>query len=240
MTHFVNDEVEAEYDKLVDGKNPITVIKQLAENYNDTCYDIGCILYTMKFTDIYKTIDGKKYYSDNHTKWKAFCEDNLSISYRTAQYWLNLYRYFVSEMGMSKAQLKELGWHKAKELIDVTDDSDVLSDTLKRANDMNVAEVTAYAEAIRRTGDANVDVPRFVDFKFRLPATQGTHINEILNTASVQCNGDKSEAFFMVVLEWFQDRHPVSEEDRNTYLVSEDTLDNNGQELPKDIMELLG
>jgi hypothetical protein len=233
-------DTQQEYEDLVGNVGPIQRIKELAEKYNENCYDIGCVLFHLKENDIYKTIDGSKYYSDKHTKWKGFCEENLSISYRTAQYWLNLYRYFIAEMGMSKTILQELGWSKAKELIDITDDPDKLSELVMSAKTMTINDLRAtIVDFLQREGQDNREITKFKSFNFRLPEMQSEHAAEILDLAAKSCDGDRNQAFFKIFLEWFQFNNPVSEQEKNTYLVNTDTLDDNGEQLPESILSIL-
>lgn len=222
----MTEETEFEYESILDGKSPIDRIKQLAENYNETCYDIGCILYHLKENDTYKTINGTKYYSDNHSKWKLFCEENLSISYRTAQYWLNLYRYFVVDMGMSKDGLKGMGWAKAKELIDITDDVDVLTKFVNESKDKTINELKAsITDYQKKDGQDTRDVVTFKAFNFRLPAIQAEHAAEIIAIAQQQCNGDLNEGFWKVLIEWYQSNLPVkSTEDKETFLEKDEEI----------------
>lgn len=234
----MSEETYDEYANILAGNDPIARLNELALTINEHYFDVGCILYHLKEDDIYKTIDGNKYYSDKHTKWKQFCEDHLSVSYRTAQYWLNLYRYF-SDMGISRDKLRSIGWSKAKELIDITDDPSTLDIILTRAEQMTIGELRAFIEDYKVTENATAEVTKFKKFVFNLPAAQSEHAEEIIKAAARHTEGDMNEAFWMIALEWYQRHHPLDEDAERVYLVTEDSLDDNGQVLPEEIMQIL-
>lgn len=233
------EESSDEYDRILGGAEPLEKLGELALTINEHYFDVGCILFHLKENDIYKMIEGKKYYSDKHTKWKQFCEENLSVSYRTAQYWLNLYRYFT-EMGISRDKLGTLGWSKAKELIDVTEDAADLDRIIKAAEDMTIAQLQAYIAdyKVEVDGGTPAETVKFKKFTFHLPAAMSEHAEEILSQAAASCNGDLNEGFFKVLIEWQQVMHPLPVGSENVYLVSEDNLADDGSELPADIMKI--
>lgn len=230
------DETRDEYIRILDGADPLERLNQLALSINEHYFDVGCVLFHLKETDTYKQIEGNKYYSEKHTKWKEFCEDKLSISYRTAQYWLNLYRYF-SEMGISRDKLQSLGWSKAKELIDVTEDHVLLDELLTIAEDLTISELQAYIADYKVT-DEKPEVTKFKKFAFSLPEAQSEHAQELINAAARACNGNLNEGFFKILIEWSQVYNPLPENAENIYLEDETTLDDNGQDLPTEIIRL--
>lgn len=231
------EETVDEYERILGGANPIEKLNELARVINEHYFDVGCILYHLKEDDIYKTIDGNKYYSDKHTKWKNFCDDHLSVSYRTAQYWLNLYRYFT-EMGISRDKLVNIGWSKAKELIDITEDPALLDDILSKAEEMTIGQLRAYIEEYK-VNDADPEFVKFKRFTFNLPGIQSEHADEILKIAQAECNGDLNEGFWKIILEWYQMKNPLPVDSDDVYLLKTDNLDDYGQELPREVSELL-
>lgn len=231
------EETEDEYRRIIGNSDPLDKLNELALTINEHYFDVGCVLYHLKETDTYKTIEGNKYYSDKHTKWKAFCEEKLSISYRTAQYWLNLYRYF-SEMGIAREKLANLGWSKAKELIDVTEDPVILDQILEAAPDMTIAQLQAYIQDFKVDVDGEAETVSFKKFTFSLPAAMSEHAQEVVNAAARECGNDLNEGFFKILIEWYQIKNPLPEGSENMFLVSDDTLDDFGQELPEEVQKL--
>lgn len=127
-----------EFDKIVGNKDPIEVVKVYARAVADHYYDVGMMLYVIKENDLYHNVERGKYISENHKLWRAFVEDHISdIGYRTAQYWINTWHYFWS-MNKTKADLQGIGWAKAKELINVTEDEEVLNELLEFAKDNTI------------------------------------------------------------------------------------------------------
>lgn len=227
------EETREEYLTILNGADPLDKLNEIAATINEHYFDVGCILYHLKESDTYKQIDGEKYKSEKHSKWKQFCEDKLSISYRTAQYWVNLYRYF-SEMGISRDKIQSLGWSKAKELIDSTDDPEVLDRFIQAAEEMTINELQAFIESYTENGEPG-EVTKFKRFNFNLPEAMSEHAEEILKLAAKSCDGNQNEAFFKILIEWSQVYHPLPDNAENTYLVE---ADENGQALPDNILKL--
>lgn len=217
------DNPDADYERILGGKDPIEALNELSLTVHEHYYDVGCILYHLKDGDGYKTIDGNFYYSEKHSKWKQFCEDKLTISYRTAQYWLNLYRYFLAmDIGRDKLQL--LGWSKAKELIDVTEDAAKLDEIIAAAETMTLNELRAYIANYKVSiGKDTRETVDFKKFSHSLPMAQAEHAEEIIKAAMRETNGDQNEAFWKILVEWHQFTNPIPDVDYDTYLVSTET-----------------
>lgn len=233
------EETQGEYERILAGSDPLDKLSELSIQINENYFDVGCVLFHLKEMDTYKTIEGKKYYSEKHTKWKEFCEDHLSISYRTAQYWLNLYRYF-SEMGISRDKLRNLGWSKAKELIDVTEDVAVLDSLIQAAEKMTITDLQAYITDFEQKVDTDeeAEIVKYKKFNFSLPAAQSVHAQEIVEAAARECGNNMNEGFWQILVEWYQWKNPLPPGSDDVYLVSESMLDDSGQELPKELQEL--
>lgn len=230
------------FEQLTEKEDAISVLNKLAENVNNSYYDIGCILYNLKENDIYKTIEGNKYYSDGHSQWKKFCEDHLKISYRTAQYWLNLYHYF-DKMGVTKDRIKDIGWSKAKELIDITDDVNVLERAIKVAEEGTIQDLRAHIAIIEsmseRIGEDNREEIKSKKLTFIYYEEAANAITEILEKAAAENNGSVSEALFQICVEWYQNKNYIPS-DEDVVLSYDGPTDDNGEDLPLDLAEHLG
>lgn len=202
------------FEELTDVTEPIHLAKTLANDVQDSYFDLGCLLYHIKNDDIYKTYDGKKYYSDKHKLWKRFCEDHISVSYRTAQYWLNIYRYFT-DMGISKERLKQVGWSKAKELIDLTDDTNILEAAIKIAEDPHktIRDLEAFCDTIERSetkiGEDTRETLKATAFNFKFYEAAAETVEQIVNQTAQGTGGDRNQALFKIVIEWYQSQNEV-------------------------------
>lgn len=200
--YAVNELVD-HYETLVGNGDPVTVVSTLADAVNSCYYDIGCILFNLKRTEAYRKY-GHEYDKDNHAGWKAFCNDILvGINYRTAQYWLNIYRYYDG-MGFDKDRVIAMGWSKAKELVDFTELPDKLEAAVSFAEEHSIADVKGYVEL--NTPDVNGEVgnaPIKVEpFRFYLAEEPAVHIKQILEDATRYTDGDLNSAFFKICIEW--------------------------------------
>lgn len=230
------------YEELTEREDAISVLNRLAENVNSSYYDIGCILYTLKENDIYKTMDGNKYYSDTHSNWKRFCEDKLNVSYRTAQYWLNLYHYF-DKMGITKDRIKHIGWSKVKELIDLTDDVNVLERAIVVAEEGTIQDLKAHIAIVESmstpVGEDNREQVKSKKLTFVYYEAAADAVTEVLEEIAKENNGSMSEALFQLCVEYKQNKNYVPDLD-DMVIVQTGTLDDNGQELPTELIEHIG
>lgn len=189
---------------------------KLANNIQGKYFDLGEMLYELKENDYYKMIDGGKYYSDNHTKWKQFCEENLPIGYRTAQYWLQIYRYFT-DMGVDKDRLTMVGWSKAKELIDLTDNTNILEEGLKLAETGTLQQVQSFVAHVKATtekvGEDTRETLNGKKFNFMFYEAAGETVEQILNEAAQDTGGNIQDAFFKILVEWYQTKGDVTSYD---------------------------
>jgi hypothetical protein len=185
---------------------------KLANNIQGKYFDLGEMLYELKENDYYKLIENGKYYSDNHSKWKQFCDENLPIGYRTAQYWLSIYRYFT-DMGVEKERLAKVGWSKIKELIDLTDNTNLLEEALKVAETGSLKDVQSYVAHIKSTteqvGPDTRETLNGKKFEFMFYEAAAETVDQILTEASLDTNGNMNEALFKVLIEWHQSRQDV-------------------------------
>jgi hypothetical protein len=208
-----------------DAADLINRAKILANNIQDNYFDLGELLYEIKEGDHYKLIDNKKYYSDTHAKWKSFCEDNLSVSYRTAQYWLTIYRYFT-DMGIGKEAVSKIGWSKAKELVDLTDDTNVLRHAMDIAETQTMQELKAYIAEVKsgteKSGEDTREEVKFKEFKFKFYEAAAESMEQILQEAMKDTSGNKNEAVFKIFIEWYQQRQVESSVAETDVLVYEE------------------
>jgi hypothetical protein len=206
-------------ERLIDSAN------KLANSIHDKYWDLGEVLYELKENDFYKLIEGKKYYSDKHTKWKSFCEDKLDIGYRTAQYWLNIYRYFT-DMGIEKDELKKIGWSKAKELIDLTEDVNVLRSAMKKAESSTLEELQHFCATIEKSekklGEDTRETLKTSKFTFYFQEAAAEAVEEIINETAQKCEGDRNAALFQILIEWKQAQIPENVDPFSEYQVEEE------------------
>ncbi len=198
---------------MTDSEDLVELAVTLADKVQDHYYDLGAILFRLKDEGHYKLVDNKAYWSEKHSGWKTFCEDKLSVSYRTAQYYLRMFEYFET-MDISKEDLKGIGWSKAKELIDVTDNKQVLEACIERAKTGTLQELQSYILTfVERVGEDHREELKGKTFNFRIYEAAGETVDQILSLAAKSTNGNKNEAFFKVCVEWFQTTNPLKQED---------------------------
>lgn len=186
---------DTNYTELTKNVGALYVAQLLARSVQENYYDLGCVLYHLKESGDYSRYC-PQYNKPNHGSWKDFCNEQLDgISYRTAQYWINLYRYF-RDMGVSKEDVLKMGWSKAKELIDSTDRKEELDALITYAETHTIDEVRDHVDGL--LNDAQ---PQAYTFQFRLYEGAGEAAREYLNEVALETNGDLNHAFFKILVE---------------------------------------
>lgn len=216
------------FEELTATQNPIVLAQELSANVQETYFDLGCLLYNIREGDLYKTFKGNRYYSNGHKKWKQFLEENFSVSYRTAQYWMNIYRYF-SEMGIDRDRITKIGWSVIKELVDVTKDVNVLNRGLAIAENGTLDDVKAWASSVETEvelipGDGETLTSKTFKFKFYEAAGETVEqiMAEVMKEEGIE---NMNEAFFKIMIEWYQARIPATDVELMDYATEEEEED---------------
>lgn len=185
--------------------NIVDYVIDLSKSVNLTYYDMGEALFYIKNSDIIDTVDDGAY-SNDKASWKRFCEDKLEISYRTAQYWLNIYEYFYS-MNIDKDELATVGWSKSKEIVDVTDVPQHLDTMLKYAKEHSIQELKDYIINYKVKYGINDGEPlnTYTSIKFKLPAYQSEVVDNALSMAKeIFGTTDNNDSLANILLDWTQ------------------------------------
>lgn len=190
------------FDDIVGNKDPIHVVQIYAKEVVSHYYDVGMLLYVIKENELYHNVEKGKYVAENHKLWKQFVEEQIpDIGYRTAQYWINMWHYFWS-MNKSKADLDGIGWAKAKELVNVTEDGEVLDELLEFAKDNTI-------EALKAEIQKHLPTEKKKDPVFKLNLKTSVAIGETITEAlslskKVNDSGDDNAALIEIIVEWYQ------------------------------------
>lgn len=183
----------------------IDVVKlaiELSDGVSSTYYDLGELLFYIKNSGILSEVDGG-IYADNTASWKRFCEDKLSIGYRTAQYWINIYEYFRAYF-IEKSDLAAIGWAKAKAMVDITDDPKQLATIIQFAKEHTVQELEAYLQNFK---EKNLLEPlnTYKSLKFSFPAYQAEVVADAITLGKeVFGTAKEEEVLASILLDWTQ------------------------------------
>jgi hypothetical protein len=199
------------FEELTDNKDPIELARKLSNTVQETYFDVGCLLWHIKDRDLYKTVDNKRYYSNDHTKWKEFLTENFSVGERTARYWMDIYEYY-SKMGVTKDQLRMIGWSKAKELVDITENVNILKEGMDIAENGTIKDVKAWKALVEKQtevlGEDTRETLTSQKFTFKYFEANAETFKSILEQAAKETNGDENEAMFKIAVEWLQSHIP--------------------------------
>jgi hypothetical protein len=121
-------------------------------------------------------------------------------------------------MGISKVEVVQMGWSKAKELIDSTDNKQQLEELITYAETHSIDEVRDRVDSL--SGDA----PTTYNFQFRLYERAGEAAKEYLSEVANQTNGDLNEAFFKILVEHKQLTPYFKEEETVDLSLIEDVI----------------
>lgn len=127
-------------------------------------------------------------YEPGQKGFKAFCEEVMAMSYRKAQYLINIYET-ISRLGISEAQLAGIGWSKLKDAVGYlnTEGADV-EEVIALAKNKNGTEFASeMKKKILEAGGTlhgNSAGTEMTVFKFALHMDQGEKLAQALDTAA--------------------------------------------------------
>jgi hypothetical protein len=188
----------------------VVKIVELANKVSDNYWDLGEALAIFKSTQQYKFARGPngeamRYYSLSHSSWKLFCTEMIPVSYRTAQYWITMYEYFT-KMNINKDDLKGIGWSKAKELVNFSEEQTEVLEALEYAKEHTINELRLWKEG-KQDSQAD-DELKARNFNFKLIGMHAQGVDQVLQAAINKHKIDKNEALFKIFIEWYQMTKP--------------------------------
>lgn len=191
----------------------VGLAEALSRQVNNHYYDLGELLFYIKENEVYKHIEDGAY-SDDKAGWRRFCDDKLDVGYRTAQYWLNIYAYFFG-MTIERNDLQGMGWSKAKELVDLTENLEVLKRFIKFAKEHSFADLVNEI-AKYKASQAGTEEPLNVyeTIRFKLPTYQLEEVQHALELAKEVFDvQDDNQALSNLALDWVQLKANIQEKD---------------------------
>ena len=124
-----------------------------------------------------------------------------------------------------------VGWSKAKELVDLTEDTNVLERAIQVAETSTFQELQAHIatveQSIERIGEDTRETLKAEKFTFHYFEAAAKTVHQILNKAAQDIdNGDLNQALFKIMIEWYQERTPTNISDNTilTYDTEEETI----------------
>lgn len=156
-----------------------------------TYLTIGGCLAVIQREDMHadpKLVKKGSVYEPGQKGFKAFCEEVMAMSYRKAQYLINIYET-ISKLGISEAQLAGIGWSKLKDAVGYlnTEGADV-EEVIALAKSTNGTEFASemkkkIVEAGGKLHGNSADTEMTV-FKFALHMDQGEALAQALDIAA--------------------------------------------------------
>jgi hypothetical protein len=122
----------------------------------------------------------------------AYCENELGMRRRKAEYLIGVYAKFVVELDLPKELLRDLEWTKARELVTVitADNAEGLLDKIKG---MTYKEVRDMVRTMKGGGTAGeTDAEKMVTLTFRLHPDQAENVNRAIEIAQGMGRSDKT------------------------------------------------
>lgn len=137
------------------------------------------------------------YLEEGHEKFPDFIESRFGIRRSKAFHLIGIYNGLV-ESGVSWEDVKDVGWTKLKELVNVITPKNVKA-WVKRANEMTLLQLIDYIKkqhekaAKSETGSDSVDAdeseaPAVTTLTFKVHDDQKDMINQALDKAKVEAN----------------------------------------------------
>jgi hypothetical protein len=191
---------------LIKGKTPQQMIKLAQTHAKDAMladWTLGGILYNVKVSGAYKTINDNKY--DQKKGWEMFIDEQIGIDYRKAMYLVDIYSKFTRH-GVKKEVAARLGWSKASRISAVMDNENT-EELVALADDSSFRDLedTIRTEYKTKGATKGTKIKR-MGFRFRIAEEGGAIVADYLEQARNELGLDNlDDTFQHIVTEWSQE-----------------------------------
>lgn len=194
--------------------NLVAIAQDLEAQAATSEYHLGGVLYHIKKSGEYKTIDDGAYAGEGG--WRDFMEAYFNTKYRKGQYLIEIYQAF-SLKGIENAAeiVAGMGWSKAAKIANpILNDYDP-DELIEAANTNTVEDLSTVIKELKSeggtAGTAGERVPKLT-IKFRLVAEDATTADTILKAAMEQQGvTDAGEAFMTILVDWYNNNIAAGE-----------------------------
>jgi hypothetical protein len=156
--------------------------KQLHTEREELYYKLGGILLDIKE----KKLHVAKGYSDNTEGFRDFVQDNVGMAQRTAYYMMATYKR-LRQANLTSADLKGIGWTKARLLCEIKDDEDI-NEFIEDAKTLSRKELEHKIKSRENVNKEKIDKVRWT---FTLYGQANAIIEQALEHAKTQVDGGK-------------------------------------------------
>jgi hypothetical protein len=137
----------------------------------------------------------KAYIDWGYSKWSDYLEQELNMSLRKAQYYQQIWQWFVIEIKdpSIREKVRSIGWSKCKDLVGVCNEDNV-DEWVRLAGQLNVKDFAKEAKnALRRIHGMGPDenTERFYRLSFQLAEEQNDNVQRALEVAGNIAESDK-------------------------------------------------
>lgn len=219
------DKYVPEWEPLKDEDTEIAEIVAASEDLVDLAIDtiedrgaldyrLGGILYNLARSGAFMDHGEEGKYAGK-SGFKNFCDEVLEVGSRKAYYLINIYVQF-NKLGIAGNVVAEIGWTKAKSIAETSamaekDPEIKFNKTeanklvkLARKGDTTVRSLDDHIKETYRSGATPTE--KFTTIKCSMPATRGSALLEIIETAKEQFGiDDTSEAVARIIEDWGQE-----------------------------------
>ncbi len=209
MIILTEDEEDEEILALVNASdNVVELAQEYCEEAMATDYKLGGILYHVKVSKAYKTVNKGAY--SGKGGWADFVSNELNLEYRKAQYLVDIYAKF-NKYGIGGEKVAELGWTKSAQVSRVMT-ADNAEELIALADESSVEDLKdTVRESYTTKGAVNGERVRRITLKYRLAEEQGQIIAEYMAAASESLGYENpAETFQHIITEWAEEHLDVA------------------------------
>lgn len=193
--------------------NLLAVAQELEQAAAISEYQLGGILYHLKKSGEYKTVEDGAY--DKDGGWAEFIPAYFNVQYRKAQYLIEIYVAF-SQRGIENAAevVAGMGWSKASKIAKPLMDEEVDADELiEAANTNTVEDLSEVVKSISHEGGekgTKGEKVKKITFKLRLVHDDAAAAETMMAAAQEKLGvKDPADAFMVILTEWYQNNVKV-------------------------------
>jgi hypothetical protein len=188
---------------VAENEGNLTAIAQELEVQSATSeYHLGGVLYHIKKSGEYKTVDDGAY--DKDGGWNEYVQTYFNVQYRKAQYLIEIYTAFsLKNITDAASVVAQMGWSKAAKIARPMLDGFDAEELIEAASNNTVEDLsTIVKETTHEGGSAGTKGDRInkITIKFRLANDDAVTANSVLTQAMEELGVKDIADALMVIL----------------------------------------
>ncbi len=153
----------------------------------------------IEIAELLREVYDRSWWRDlGNVSFEDFVEQNLDVSYRTVMYWLQTFKVLIDELNVSRADVAEIGWTKAKEIAPhITPDNK--TELIELAKDHTTNELNLIMRQRKSPPGQAETLRQYSQMTIGMFDDERVLIEEALELAKLEAQTERTAAALMLI-----------------------------------------